>query len=250
MTNRIRIATYNVHKCRGMDGRVSPERIAAVIAELDADVVAIQEILDVHNGRPEFNQARQIHGTLKRYQRCFGENRTLHGGPYGNMTLSRFPVRLCRNYDVTWRRRERRGCLRTDVVLGEDVVLHIFNVHLGTSFIERRHQARKLLSEEVLNRLEHSGPRIVAGDFNEWTRGLASRLMRDAFEVADPRAFLRYARTYPGVLPVLHLDHFYYDAQLSLKSFRLHRSRKALVASDHLPLVAEFETNRTHKCNS
>jgi endonuclease/exonuclease/phosphatase family metal-dependent hydrolase len=89
-----------------------------------------------------------------------------------------------------------------------------------------------------------SGPRIVAGDFNEWTRGLASQLMGDAFEVADPRAFLRYARTYPGVLPLLHLDHFYYDARLSLKSFRLHRSRKALVASDHLPLVAEFETNR------
>jgi endonuclease/exonuclease/phosphatase family metal-dependent hydrolase len=245
MTIRIRLATYNIHKCRGLDRRTSPERIAAVIAELDADVVAIQEILDVQNGRPEFDQARRISGKLKDYDWCFGNNRTLHGGPYGNMTLSRFPVDVCQNYDVTWRHRERRGCLRTDVVLDDGRALHVFNVHLGTSFIERRHQARRLLSDEVLNRRECCGPRIVVGDFNEWTRGLASRLMGDAFEAAEPRTFLRYARTYPGIFPVLHLDHFYYDQQLSLRSFRLHRSRKALVASDHLPLVAEFETRAT-----
>jgi endonuclease/exonuclease/phosphatase family metal-dependent hydrolase len=243
MTTRIRLATYNIHKCRGLDGRTNPERIAAVIAELDSDVVAIQEVLDVQDGRPEFDQARRISGSLSGYDRCFGENRTLHGGPYGNMTLSRFPVQVCQNYDLTWRHRERRGCLRTDVALGDEAVLHVFNVHLGTSFIERRHQARRLLSDEVLNRVERRGPRIVVGDFNEWTRGLTSRLMKDAFEAVEPSAFLRYARTYPGVLPVLHLDHFYYDSQLFLKNFRLHRSRTALVASDHLPLVAEFESN-------
>jgi endonuclease/exonuclease/phosphatase family metal-dependent hydrolase len=242
MTTRIRVATYNIHKSRGLDRRTSPERIAAVIIELDADVVALQEVLDVQNGPPEFDQARQIKSKLAGYGWGFGENRRLHGGPYGNMTLSRFPVRVCQNYDVTWRHRERRGCLRTDVVLGKGTVLHVFNVHLGTSFIERRHQARKLLSDEVLNGIERRGPRIVVGDFNEWTRGLASRLMGEAFEVVEPRAFLRHARTYPGVLPLFHLDHFYYDKQLSLKSFRLHRSRKALIASDHLPLVAEFES--------
>ena len=243
MTTSIRLATYNIHKCRGLDRRTNPERIAAVIAELDADVVAIQEVLDVHNGRPEFDQARRISARLGGYDRCFGENRTLHGGPYGNMTLSRFPVQICQNYDLTWRHRERRGCLRTDVSLSDEAVLHVFNVHLGTGFIERRHQARRLLSDQVLNQVERRGPRIVVGDFNEWTRGLTSRLMKDAFEAVEPRAFLRYARTYPGVLPVLHLDHFYYDSQLALKSFRLHRSRTALVASDHLPLVAEFESN-------
>jgi endonuclease/exonuclease/phosphatase family metal-dependent hydrolase len=59
-----------------------------VIPELDADIVALQELLDVQNGRPEFNQARQINSKLMGYQWCFGENRSLHGGPYGNMTLS------------------------------------------------------------------------------------------------------------------------------------------------------------------
>lgn len=241
MTGRIRIATYNVHKCRGLDRRTSPERIAAVIAELDADAVAVQEILDVQDGNPLFDQARRIRAELSDYEYCFGENRTLHGGPYGNMTLSRIPIRMCENYDLTWRHRERRGCLRTDLNLGRNKVLHLFNVHLGTSFFERRHQGRKLLASSVLNRGEYSGARIIVGDFNEWTRGLASRLMGAAFSEIKPGQFLRYPRTYPGIMPVLHLDHFYYDQRLLLKSFTLHRSRTALIASDHLPIVAEFE---------
>ena len=66
MTTRIRVATYNIHKCRGLDRRTSAERIAAVIAELDADVVALQEVLDVQNGRPEYDQARQINNKTQR----------------------------------------------------------------------------------------------------------------------------------------------------------------------------------------
>jgi endonuclease/exonuclease/phosphatase family metal-dependent hydrolase len=241
MSGRIRVATYNVHKCKGLDQRTSPERIAAVIAELDADVIAIQEIFNGQHGPAKYDQARSLHECLKKYEWRFGQNRTLRGIPYGNMTLSRLPVQFCRNYDLTWRHRERRGCLRTDLLLAPGKVLHIFNVHLGTSFFERRHQSRKLLSSEVLGGRDYRGTRIVVGDFNEWTRGLVSRSMADAFETINPRTFMRYARTYPGIFPLLHLDHFYYDKQLSLRSFRLHRSRTALIASDHLPLVAEFE---------
>ncbi|MGH9517901.1 MAG: endonuclease/exonuclease/phosphatase family protein [Terriglobales bacterium] len=241
MIRRIRIATYNVHKCRGLDRRTSPERIAEVINELDADVVAIQEILNVKHGPAKYDQACSVDKNLEQYEWRFGENRTLHGGGYGNMTLSRWPIQFCRNYDLTWRHRERRGCLRIDVLPERGMVLHIFNVHLVTSFFERRHQGRKLLSSEVLSGGGHSGPRIVVGDFNEWTRGLVSRSMADAFESINLRSFMRYTRTYPGILPLLHLDHFYYDKQLSLRSFRLYRSRTALIASDHLPLVAEFE---------
>ena len=65
--------------------------------------------------------------------------------------------------------------------------------------------------------------------------------MGHAFAEVKPGKFLRYSRTYPGILPMLHLDHFYYDKHLALKSFRMHRSRTALVASDHLPMVADFE---------
>lgn len=241
MTLRIRVATYNVHKCRGLDRRTSPERISAVLRELDADVIAIQEVVWIDNNESKFDQAGRIGREMKEYAWCFGENRKIREGRYGNMTLSRLPLVLCENYDVTWRKRERRGCLRTDIALSKKIVMHVFNVHLGTGFVERRHQARRLLSDEVLSQPSLVGPRIVLGDFNEWTRGLATRLMGNAFDAVEPKAFLRYSRTYPGILPVLHLDHFYFDKQLALKSFRLHRSRKALVASDHLPLVAEFE---------
>ncbi len=84
------------------------------------------------------------------------------------------------------------------------------------------------------------GARIVLGDFNEWTRGLASRLLASNLRSADVREHLSRTRTYPGVLPVLHLDHIYYDPTLELESLTLHRSRTALIASDHLPLVADF----------
>lgn len=241
MSFQISIATYNVHKCRGLDRRTDPERIAKIIKELNADVVAIQEILDVRGRRPEFDQARRIARRLSTYRLCFGANRTLHGGQYGNMTLSRFPVQFCRNYDLSWRHRERRGCLRTDLLISDNGVLHLFNVHLGTSFVERRNQARMLLSNGLLTSEKWLGPRVVVGDFNEWTRGLASRRMGEAFEAAKPKTFLRHGRTYPGIFPVLHLDHFYYDKHLSLRSFRLYGGRNALVASDHLPLVAELE---------
>jgi endonuclease/exonuclease/phosphatase family metal-dependent hydrolase len=238
-SGRLRIATYNVHKCRGLDRRVSPTRIGAVIRQLDADIIALQEVLDVRDGRPEWDQARCIAKELDRYHWVFGENRRLHGGGYGNMTLSRFQAIFSANYDLTWRHRERRGCLRTDFDIG-GTALHVFNIHLGTSFTERRHQARRLVSPDVLHQTDLSGMKVVVGDFNEWTRGLASQLMGNSFRSANPRGFLRSGKTYPGIFPVLHLDHFYYDERICLLSIHVTRTRQALTASDHLPLLAEI----------
>ncbi|MGB7922123.1 MAG: endonuclease/exonuclease/phosphatase family protein [Pyrinomonadaceae bacterium] len=235
----LRIVTYNAHKCRGLDRRVRPERISRVLRELDADVIALQEVLSVEGRERERDQARFIAGELGMDYRV-GENRRLGGGAYGNVILSRLPIRLTQNYDITWRGRERRGCLRVDLSVGESAPLHIFNVHLGTAFIERRHQGRQLVSPEILNNEELRGARLILGDFNEWTHGLASRLLASHFQSADIRLHLSRARTYPGVLPLLHLDHIYYDSALELKSLSLHRSRTALIASDHLPLVADF----------
>lgn len=237
----VRIATYNVHKCRGMDRRVDPGRIAAVLADINADLVALQEVLSVRGATAEEDQAVFLASRLAGYEVCFGENRKLHGGAYGNAILSRLPVRLTRNYDLTWKGRERRGCLRADIELAPGVLLHCFNVHLGTAFLERRYQGRRLLSLDVLKSPALAGPRVVVGDFNEWTRGLASRLMAGEFESVDVRLHTGRRRTYPGLLPVLHLDHFYFDRRLKLREFKLHRTRQSLLASDHLPLVAEFE---------
>jgi endonuclease/exonuclease/phosphatase family metal-dependent hydrolase len=236
----IRVATYNVHKCRGMDRRVDVARIADVIGHLNADVVALQEIFRADDpGHEEADQVAYLARTLG-YHFAFGQNRLMRGEPYGNATLSRFPIVYREKYDLTVRRQERRGCLRTDIRVASGRQVHVYNVHLSTRYFARPHQARRLLSAEVVNHPTVRGPRIVVGDFNEWTRGLATRLMGASFASVDVRLLGR-RRTYPGLFPVLHLDHFYYDTALKLRGCRLHRSKLALAASDHLPLVAEFE---------
>lgn len=235
----MRIVTYNVHKCRGLDRREHPQRIAEVLRETDADIIALQEVLSIEDTQRERHQARFLAEELGMNYHV-GENRRLHGGAYGNVTLSRWPLRAVHNYDITWSGREQRGCLRADFLV-DGRMLHVFNIHLGTAFIERRHQARKLITDEILNNAELEGARVVLGDFNEWTRGLASRLLSAHLKSADIRHHLRRARTYPGVLPFLHLDHIYYDTALELKHLTLHKTRNALVASDHLPLIAEFQ---------
>ena len=226
----MRVVTYNVHKCRGLDGRTSAARIAEVLGEVEADVIALQEVMG--------HQAEAIAAHLK-MDFALGENRQHRGYAYGNMVLSRHPIRTSRNYDLSVHGREERGCLRADVDV-EGAVLHVFNVHLGTAFIERRVQGRKLVAPELLNDTELERPRIVMGDFNEWTQGLATRLLRQHLESVDVRTHLQRSRTYPGLLPFLHLDHIYYDPVLQLERLLLCRSRKALVASDHLPLIGEF----------
>jgi endonuclease/exonuclease/phosphatase family metal-dependent hydrolase len=242
--NRLRVATYNIHKCRGFDRKTSPERIVAVIRELETEILCLQEVVDAPDGPRIFDQAGEIARALPEYAWCFGANRPLRGGGYGNMTLTRLPLRDWRNHQLTQKGREERGVLQTDIDLENGQTLHVFNVHLGTGLIERRYQARRLLSAEVLGHPELNGPRLVLGDFNEWTRGLTTRLLQTNFQTFRPQHQWRFPRTFPGLLPLLTLDHCYYEPPLELEETRLWRGRKALIASDHLPLIAEFRVNQ------
>ncbi|HWC15653.1 MAG TPA: endonuclease/exonuclease/phosphatase family protein [Terriglobales bacterium] len=248
MASTIRLVTYNVHKCRGWDRRVSPERIAHVLAPLDADCIALQEVVD---GTPvgRTNQAEVIRQALgESYKLIFGRTRDLRGADYGNATLTRLPVRRSENYNISWRRREPRGCVRTDLCLKNGALLHVFNVHLGTSFFERRAQGPLLLTDQVLNHAAHTGPRVILGDFNEWTRGVTSKLMAEQFQKIHIRRYQRKRGSFPGPVPVLELDHIYYDSALELVHFEMLRTRLALMASDHLPMLAEFRIGK--KLNS
>ena len=235
----MRVATYNLHKCRGLDGRVRPSRIVQVLSEINADIVALQEVVCLEGKAREDHQARYIAEELG-YHVELGENRQHKGGAYGNVLLSRFPIYHARNYDISIRGRERRGCLRANVRLEDGGWLHIFNLHLGTSFFERRKQARKLFGQQILTDRELPGNKIILGDFNEWTRGLASRLLGLHFRNAGRHPRLSSRGTYPGVFPLLNLDHVYFDQTLKLAGFSVHRTRTALIASDHLPLVADL----------
>jgi len=235
--HRLRIATYNIHKGRGIDGRVRIERIARVLAAVHADLVALQEVVSCEGRSAEDHQARYLAEQFGYYY-AIGETRKYRGGAYGNVTLSRWKFERTRHADLSVFGREERGVLRTDLRLGKTLV-HVFNIHLGTGHLERRKQARRLLDADLLKAIDISGPRIVLGDFNEWTWGLATRTLRDGLHLTDLRGHLRRTRSYPSGLPLLHLDHIYYDRHFEVEGARFHRSRMSLVASDHLPLVAD-----------
>lgn len=236
----LRVATYNIHKCVGMDRRYSPERIADVLREIDADVIAMQEVLCNPLTHKRDHQAEFLAEELEMEFRL-GENRLIKGGEYGNAVLSRFPIGDWKNYNITVKSYEPRGCLRTEIVIDDDRSMQFVNVHMGTSYFERRKQVHRLMAEHVLESPDLAGRRIIAGDFNEWTNGLTTKLLKENFKSVDPKIHLGRARTFPGIMPLVHLDHIYFDDAVELKNAFLHRSRTALVASDHLPIVAEFE---------
>ena len=231
----LRVATYNIHRCRGMDRRVIPARIADVLRTIDADVVAMQEVVGA--GPSGQDQAEEI-GAALGMGWVMASVRHLRKHHFGNVVMSRFPIVHHSQYDLSWRTCESRACQRADLELGGGRRLHVYNVHLGTAVLERRYQATRLASYVHDRRVE--GPKVILGDFNEWMRGLATRTLSSLFESVDLRTHLQRRRTYPGLFPVLHLDHIYYEGLVEVRSVELPRNRKALLASDHLPLVANL----------
>jgi endonuclease/exonuclease/phosphatase family metal-dependent hydrolase len=230
----VRIATYNIHRCRGMDRRVVPQRIVDVLREIDADVIALQEVIGA--GPVGAGQAEEIGAGLGMgwVMNCV---RTLRQHQFGNVVLSRYPIVNHSSYDLSWKTCEARNCQRADLDINGRV-LHVYNVHLGTAVLERRYQAGRLAAFVHDRRV--TGPKIILGDFNEWMKGLATKTLSSLFESVDISQHLKRRRTYPGLFPVVHLDHIYYDGRVEVVGVEMPRTRQALMASDHLPLVANL----------
>ena len=224
----------DVHRCRGMDRRVAPARIVEVLRDVEADVIALQEVIGA--GPAAAGQAEEIGAGLGMgwVMNCV---RTLRQHQYGNVILSRYPIAHHSHYDLSWRTCEPRHCQRADLNI-DARVLHVYNVHLGTAVLERRYQAKRLASFVHDRRI--TGPKVLLGDFNEWMKGLATKTLSSLFESVDISQHLKRRRTYPGIFPVVHLDHIYYEGAVEVLSVEMPRTRKALMASDHLPLVANL----------
>jgi endonuclease/exonuclease/phosphatase family metal-dependent hydrolase len=230
----LRIVTYNIHRCRGMDRRTRPDRVAEVLRGVNADIIALQEVVGAgpHGG----SQIEEI-GAALGMGWVMAPTRHLRNHLFGNVVLSHYPIRHHAQHDVSYKTCEQRCLQRVDVDV-DGRVLHVYNVHLGTAIFERRYQAQRLAT--IVADRHVSGPKIVLGDFNEWMRGLTTTLLSSKLKAVDLGRYMTRRRTYPGLFPILHLDHIYYDGPLEIVHIELPRTRLSLVASDHLPLVADI----------
>ncbi|MCW5890834.1 MAG: endonuclease/exonuclease/phosphatase family protein [bacterium] len=214
------VATWNVHGCRGGDGRCDPERVARVVAELDADVVGLQEI------EPAVVDVIAAHTG---HTAIAAPTRTHHPGTGGNALLTRHRVAAVRRHDLSRAGREPRGALDVDLSLVGRRCRALVT-HLGLQGAERRAQVRQLLALLGADPAP-GGLTVLLGDLNEWLGpGRALRALRRGFACGG-------ARSFPARLPLFALDRVVVRPAVALQSVRAHGSRLARIASDHLPVV-------------
>lgn len=239
---RFRLVTYNVHSCMGMDNRLSPGRIARVLAQCRPDIVALQEI-DVRRVRSgHVDQAQKIAARLG-MQVEFFPTIARAGELYGDALLSRFPFQVVQRAglpSLSGRDFEPRGVLWASIKIGSKH-LQVLNTHLGLNSDERRQQVDALLSEVWLDHPECRGPTVLCGDLNMSPR--SKEFQRLAEHLNDVQA-LRGTRaqcTWISYWPRLRIDHILVSPELLVREVHTNNSRLARAASDHLPLVAELE---------
>jgi endonuclease/exonuclease/phosphatase family metal-dependent hydrolase len=218
-----------------MDRRTRPERVTAVLSAIDADIVALQEVIGPGPGGG--GQAEEI-GAALGMGWVMASTRHVRGQQFGNVVMSRFPIINHVQHNISWKTAEPRCLQRVDVNVNGHT-LHLYNVHLGTALLERRYQAQRLAT--IVAQKHAGGAKLVIGDFNEWMRGLTTTLLSSRLKTVDLRDYLKRRFTYPGLFPILHLDHIYYTGHLEVVGVELPRTRLSLVASDHLPLVADLK---------
>lgn len=238
---KVRVLTYNVHKCiGGVDRKYEPQRIAETIAHYTPDVCLLQEV-DDRVRRSSFHRQVDVLGELLGYpHRIWYPNvKVRGGGEYGNAILSRYPLVDARNVDLTVPPKKRRSVLHAHCRVrheGVDRTLHLYNMHLGLAEYERRIQIQTFLDSHPFAGLHEGTPVIVGGDLNDvWGRA-AALLAPGGFRGVDRRP-----RTFPAWAPMRGLDGIYVRGKLDLLGVHRGEIEVAKRASDHRPLYADIE---------
>jgi endonuclease/exonuclease/phosphatase family metal-dependent hydrolase len=238
-----RIVTYNVHRCVGNDRRLNVARIADVLARLEPDIVALQE-LDV--GRARTDHVDQAHEIARRLGMSshFHAALTVEEERYGDAILTFYPERLVQvgplpGYD-RMRALEPRGALWVEVEIDGKTV-QVINTHLGLVPREQQIQAAWLAGPAWLEHPHCQGPRIVLGDFNATGASVVYRTLTAKLQPARSLAPKRTpTSTFPSPLPVLRIDHLFVSPEIQVTDVFAPFDPLTRLASDHLPLVMDF----------
>ncbi|MGF7191350.1 endonuclease/exonuclease/phosphatase family metal-dependent hydrolase [Robbsia andropogonis] len=224
----LRIASYNIHGAVGRDGERRPDRIAGVLAEIDADVIALQEVPLGGDLMPDvLSHLVRMTG----FHHAEGVTIDTPERRYGNAVLSRYPIITSRTIDLSFGAREPRGALDADIDCHGHRIRFIAT-HLGLRAAERRAQVRALLKTFDTRDM----PVILTGDLNEWFLwGRTLRWLTTHFQRTHA------PRTFPSRFPVFALDRVWVRPRERLVRVAVHRTALARQASDHLPLVAQID---------
>ena len=228
----VRVATYNVHRCIGTDGRGDPARVAEVVSELQCGLVGLQEVDNTPGDTPTSRQLEYL-AQATGMTGVPGLRIIQRWGHYGNALLTRHRVLGVRRHDLSISWREPRGALDVDLEI-EGIECRVIVTHLGLTPGERRHQMRKILALVAETPVEE--PLALLGDINEWLPvGRPLRWMHALF--GRPPS----VRSFPSFLPMFALDRIWTRPRGSLVEVSAFRSPVARLASDHLPVVAHWQ---------
>ena len=244
----LRVLTFNIHRAIGVDRRFRPERIGDILDHHNADVVLLQEVDDGAPRSRELDLAKELARDAGYPHWVAGHNVSLRKGRYGNAVLSRHEILVHRNIDLTIEDRKRRGCLHTRIRIdrGHHAIrdIEVFNLHLGLSARERTRQVGVLSRSNEFLDVAPEAPCLVGGDFNDWLSQLQPIFVEIlGFKSATQHRFGTQAtiRTYPAFSPTGALDRIYYRGRIRLVAARSCRLSVSRVASDHRPVIAEFD---------
>jgi endonuclease/exonuclease/phosphatase family metal-dependent hydrolase len=234
---KLALGTYNIHRCVGADGRKDPERVLRVLAKMDLDVVALQEVESRFGGTPDADQADFF---ARRLERDVIRGPTMRAPTehYGNALLVRHAIDTVYHHDISLPGREPRAAIDVSLDVGATRLLRVFNTHLGLRRKERLYQVTRLLK---LLREASIQPLVLAGDFNSWLPliGVIGKL--DGALGLSPMANLSALRTYPARFPLFALDRMWISPPHLTQRIWVYDTPESRVASDHLPLRAVLE---------